>query len=275
MSSALKSEPSYSLVVEHNTVWKPVAEPGPKSPFGYTVYMTKGAIVCPEQENCSVVMIAHPTDWEMMSHPSTTHKGAFGRDFAQVKFNLPKRFLDEGWIAVWKFPYDLQKVPGFTQYICPVPVGKYHLYIDPWQKVHRPASFPEIPVDHIVEKFRDDEKGVHYLVNPSNGKRCAMITSMFFFSGFWGPNPEIECKVDTMISNMLDVGIEVISCHQEHHALVFYRDVRKNCLITPEYLSDLLKEPRGDAMIKCITDIFPDIVEGIKEWKGNYSAKEW
>ena len=184
--------------------------------------------------------------------------------------------MDEGWIAVWKFPYDLQKVPGFTQYICPVPVGKYPLYIDPWQKVHRPASFPEIPVGDIVEKFRNDKGGgVHHLVNLTSGKRCAMITSMFFFSGFWGRNPEIEDKVDSMIGQFLDVGIEAISCHQEHHALVFYRDVRENCLITPEYLSNLLKEPRGEALIECITMNFPSIEEGIIEWKDKYIAEEW
>ena len=78
-----------------------------------------------------------------------------------------------------------------------------------------------------------------------------------------------------MIGQFLDVGIEAISCHQEHHALVFYRDVRENCLITPEYLSNLLKEPRGEALIKCITMNFPSIEEGIIEWKDKYIAEEW
>lgn len=102
-----------------------------------------------------------------------------------------------------------------------------------------------------------------------------MITSMFFFSRFCGRNKEIEDKIDAMISNMLDVGIEAISCHQEHHALVFYRDVRKNCLITPEYLSNLLKEPRGEALIECITMNFPSIETKIIEWKDKYIAEEW
>ena len=93
MSSALKSNPSYSLVVEHNTVWKPVAEPSHDSRFRYTVYMTEKEIVCPKQGYPSVVMIVHRDDWKMMSHPSTTHDGAFGRDFAPVEFNLPKKFL--------------------------------------------------------------------------------------------------------------------------------------------------------------------------------------
>lgn len=274
MASSAKNE-THSLVVEKpDTVWTPVAKPGPGSYFKYPVYMTQNEIVCPEQGYPSVVMIVHPDDWDMMRDPKTTHDGAFGRDYAPGKFYLPKEC--EGWIAVWKFPYDLQKVPGFTEYICPVPVGKYPLLIDPWQKVHRPASFPEIPVDDIVEKIRNDKSGgVHHLVSLTSGKRCAMITSMIFFINFWGLNKEIEDKIDAMIGQFLDVGIEAISCHQEHHALVFYRDVRKNCLITPEYLSNLLKEPRGEALIECITMNFPSIETKIIEWKDKYIAEEW
>ena len=119
------------------------------------------------------------------------------------------------------------KIRGF-QYICPVPVGKYPLYIDPWQKVHRPASFPEIPVGDIVEKFRNDKGGgVHHLVNLTSGKRCAMITSMFFFSGFWGRNPEIEDKVDAMIGQFLDVGIEASPVIKASRTGVL-SDVREN-----------------------------------------------
>ena len=217
------------------------------------VYIATGGNFLAES---SVFIFLIDSDYQFLMQPHITHKGAFGSDHQLLSETthsiLPNVLhnLSSKWYVVWKLPGDMfSKVTGIPKSIVegiPVPVGTYGMYQDPWDG-HTPTSHEAFPLGTPATKYRVATPlgRVHYL--EYNGVRVPMITSMHWFNGYWS-NKEYK-QMNHIIQGLFSKhGIHAISCHQQHHALVFYSD--QQGLLDPIRLANrLYSEPELRALL--------------------------
>ena len=93
--------------------------------FKHPVFLCKSAQLSGKQRKAQPVLLFSKSDWDFVSQPSTTHQGAFGADFDVLSTAfVQQRFVDgsagselqlwrqQQWVAVWKFPGDLNNLKG-------------------------------------------------------------------------------------------------------------------------------------------------------------------
>lgn len=89
-----------------------------------------------KQPRPSIALVLATKDWDdYLKLPSTTHEGAFGEDHANLNTHrIVSGYQGEGGLTVvWKFPRDLNRIPGFKGvYDTPIPVGSYRMIPDTW-----------------------------------------------------------------------------------------------------------------------------------------------
>lgn len=214
--------------------------------------------LCKKQRKHQPTLLMTEDVWNYVSDPNVTHEGAFGSDYCIItKANMRERLVDLAmgstvdphsvrWVVVWKFPGDLNHLPGhpFRKILdVPLPVGNYPLYDDGWAET-KTLQHPSLPKNTMVEKMRTDVpsgNSVHYLED-KHGVKVAMIGSHYFIAELWKAMPEEKRGVVDMISELRSaIGIECFPCFGQHHAIVFYINMRDGTLITPRDLALLLK----------------------------------
>ena len=209
-------------------------------------------------------------DWAWLKQAKTTHEGAFGSDF-----KVSKSFSFRGyskWVEIWKFPSDLNyKVDGFRgMYGFLIPVGAYGMIPD--YETGIPKYPGTIPIGSVVTKERYEEKkgsgGIHRVVNGQ--KAHAFITTMGLYAKtFWG---EPEGDIVGLVNDLRKIGLVVFSCHNQHHGIVFYYDLKENKPITPGHLADLLSKHRGKTIANMLKKyvVKEDGKAKIDAWVRNY-----
>lgn len=224
-------------------------------------------------------------DWRM-AH-DTAHPGAFGDDYVQLspsKVNQRHAGGDalcaQPWVAVWKFPYDLNVMDGFRPiYNRPLPVGRYRFYDDGWwvPPPQEQVVDPMMPINEIeVEKLRFDSlkdvPTVHYLEADDN-QRVAMISSTHFIDAFWDVTSPEKKRVTRMLRDLYKVtGIYAFCCYSQHHAIVLYWDIKTNQRITPVHMArDILQNSaRASAVLRVLRSGTADD-HSLRPWARHYS----
>lgn len=198
------------------------------------VYFAPLARVHHEQRHALPTLLVrrHP-DWDLLSHPRATHEGAFGDDYGHVP--------GTEWVAVWKFPADLNRIRGFRVLLhTPLPVGTYRMRDDQWWKdaptppmlLSEPTSYRNVTLLPQLEspatKFRVDlsaDASVHCLRDEITGTKVAMIGTRFFVDGFWESDPGAFETPGQLLQALHDLGIFAFACYSMHHAIVFWADM--------------------------------------------------
>ncbi len=180
--------------------------------------------------------------FEHLRNPSTTHEGAFGQEYTHVRVGT------EQFILSWKWPADMFNFyrtglhPNWIRGV-PLPVGKYALWVDqgtPEPTRHPPPSVP-LQINSNVRKWRIfDGQGanLHYLADVTGEWRCAAVASGFIFSDLWKRHGDENERANLLCATMKVFGLEVFSCHDQHHVFVFYLLGGELC--TPELFAELL-----------------------------------
>ena len=260
-----------------------------------------------KQYKIQPTLIMSRRDWEMVSDPSVTHDGAFGRDFdmtwtkqkidalnpdlppqsVELPYTISRvaHLLYSDWVVVWKFPGDLNYLKGYRIiYNAPLPVGCYGFWDDAEREVSwwsPPIKYmdPVIPKDGSisVEKIRYDlvtGGSVHYL-ETGVGDKVAMIGSHFFIGDLWSVQGPEKARVAEMLQRLHDVAqIYAFPCYSQHHAIVFYMDIRTGERITPERMAVILKDEsrRGLVLQALLSSCKPERTENLLSWAGFYST---
>jgi hypothetical protein len=273
-----KGEMSMSLRSDEGQVVNLVCNSTPGGVFQHPVFLG-GAKLSRRQSKIQPVLVMSALDWKMVSEPKTTHKGAFGSDFAiWGAEKVSERWVTSdydprhtSWVAVWKFPGDLNRLGGYTKVIdTPLPVGCYRFSDDNWWQPPTSHIDSQLPKGDAVEKLRVDLQGggsIHHLESRS-GIQVAMIGSTYFIKDFWSVTQTEKSNVIEMLSKLYRTGIYAFPCYGQHHAVVFYIDLADNQRITPRKLGQILEsQSRGKQVL--------DILEkhsrkSLKVWATNY-----
>jgi len=249
--------------------------------FQLPVFLGPSVQLTRKQRAAQPTLLMSEVDWNYVKHPDVTHEGAFGRDYESWSNHTMEQRWVRGfdmsktrWVLVWKFPGDLNRLPGFQAiYDLPLPVGAYPLYDDGWHRPPKPLSIKDLPINKVaVEKLRFDKakgSGVHCLESVENGIQVAMITSTYFIAEFWGETPEERRNVISLLQALYDAGVYAFPCYGQHHAIVFYIDLKQGRLITPRVLAELLK--RNDAVFEALQVHSRRMLS----WKQNYMAQSF
>lgn len=251
-------------------VFRRQSEDGMRLPwyvFRNPIYYCGRARVAKGQRKGQPVMLVEEGDWDQLRKPEATHEGAFGYDFERVE--VPK----EGkWWAVWKFPWDLNRIQGFKRIEDPVPVGEYPMKVDGWWEAGVKES-KRMPLGEKVEKMRvDTSPSVHFLRGKE--REVAMIGSNYFIEGYWETRVDTE-KLKRMILALERIGIDAFPCYGQHHAIVLYTGMSrgKRFLMTPKRLARVMKE---SSMRRGIVDALAvgarDKKRDLEKWAENYAV---
>lgn len=233
--------------------------------FKHPVYLSQHARLSAKQVKKQPVMLVHAADWQHLKKPATTHDGAFGSDHAEVG---SVSGLEGKWFAVWKFPWDLNLVPGFERIRFPVPVGNYPLLPDEWSGYEHGDENADFRIGDDAEKFRTDvtlHDSVHHL-EARNGAKLAMFGSRSFINDLWNVTKEEQKRVRRVIADLAKVGVCAFSCWGQHHGLVFYRDTVRNRSITPARMAQLLQDP-ASGVLQILNE---NAVDTLDTWAKNY-----
>ena len=174
------------------------------------------------------------------------HHGAFGADHMRVtaaELGAAELAAADGWVLVWKFPWDLHDMPGyFAIRNTPLPVGTYPLVDDGWFRPPARWSLDALPIGAAVTKYRVDRASgsVHYLQRAHES--VAMVTSSLFIKGYWGEDAGEKERVVAMLRALYARGIFAFACYSQHHAIVLYADTRTGSLLTPARMARVLAE---------------------------------
>lgn len=222
--------------------------------FDPPIFFHPTARLCSKQQKHQPTLLMTEDAWNYLRDPDMTHDGAFGSDYCEIsKADMKERFVDATvgphlvrWVVVWKFPGDLNRLPGrpFRRIVnVPLPVGEYPLKDDGWTGTQR-YQHPCFPKNALVEKMRTDVpsgESVHYLEDRI-GVKVAMIGSHYFIRDLWEVSPKEKQSVVEMMKELSSaVGIDCFPCYGQHHAIVLYVDRRDGTLITPRDLATLLQ----------------------------------
>lgn len=264
----------------------------------HEMFFSSHAHLLDTQPRPTAMLLVHPDDWTVLRQEHTLHANAFGEDFGEVSVqhhvSSRNRLPTATYVAVFKFPGDLFNLPQLQTTLLPIimnrplPVGSDPLFIDERLEdtiVYTPAnagvSTRIRPNDKsvVLTKFRSistvrsGDNKLHYvdafaLLDPPSGDLVAMMNTRTIINSAKAVDAinnvikylERECHIITFLS------------HTRHGALVFYRDVIGNTLITPRILASLLKESRGGAILQAFETHLADIegYEYVRMWIHGY-----
>jgi len=225
--------------------------------FSNPIYFHPHCQLSSWQPKSQPTLLVSQEDWNYIKRKDVTHEGAFGSDYREWdKKTVNDRWISgndirsHAWVIVWKFPGDLNYLTDEdgnnvykTIYNVPLPVGAYSFYDDKWTSITT-NSVKEFPKNIKVEKIRIDlpsGNGIHYLENESE-QQVAMIGSHFFIKEFWHVSHQEKKKVISILEELYKINIYAFPCYSQHHAIVFYKTLNDDKLITPQQLAKLLAE---------------------------------
>jgi hypothetical protein len=111
----------------------------------------------------------------------------------------------------------------------PLPVGRHPLLGDPWSP--SPGLGAYATKWRIVPVVPECSPPLHFM---TVGRReLAAVSSMLWFRDSWQTCRAEQAVVRDMVERLARLGVQVVSCHGQHHAIVF-RD-------TPDALSARLR----------------------------------
>ena len=249
--------------------------------FVKPVYFCPASRVVSRQQKRQPTLLVSDHDWTQLKKPHATHDGAFGRDYWQVsvavmKTAFPK--LSGKWFAVWKFPGDLNHIPGYKKITnLPLPVGFYPFWSDGWWSPPTPVSISSLPMDDaVVEKMRVDfphAGSVHFL--EGNGVACAMIGTGYYIDGYRVEDVDTEPIARTLRALYHDCNISGFTCYGQHHAIVLYADVgyETPVLLTPQRLAAKLRTSARALITNALKlGTLPGHAKYIDSWADQYAA---
>ena len=248
----------------------------PSSLLGAPLYFCPHALMSPRQDDAGPVLLATRGDWGILSDPSVTHEGAFGRDYDAVGKVVPHDA--HTWVSIWKFPGDLNYLPTFRRILgVPLPVGTYPLYVDKWFSMPEGAPrFSELRWNHhAATKMRADQEvgpSVHSLKGATES--VAMIGHNYFIEGFWEAVPARAAQIVRMLEELLRTcRVLAFPCYGQHHAIVFYADVSTNQLLTPRRWASLLRGERGKRIMDHLRAGALSFKRAdLAQWRANYCS---
>lgn len=248
--------------------------------FRLPVFLGPSVRLTTKQRAAQPTLVMSEVDWNFVKDPNVTHEGAFGSDYEKWSEHKVEQRWVHGfdmsktkWVLVWKFPGDLNHIPGFQPiFDLPLPVGAYPFYDDRWCSPPASLSIPELPINEVaVEKLRFDKAkgaGVHCLESVENGTQVAMIGSHYFIAQFWGETDEERKNVVKLLQALYKAGVYAFPCYGQHHAIVFYVDLKSRTLITPKAFAELLKT--NDAVFEALHKHNQRSEKQLLSWKHNY-----
>jgi hypothetical protein len=131
--------------------------------FKDPLFFSDRAWLSERQTKPQPTLLMSKRDWEVVYHRA--HEGAFGSDYdiwtsettRSLILSKYTRLGHGDWVVVWKFPADLNRIPGYkTIYDVPLPVGSYPFRCDKWYPVPHIID-PAMPINQVmVEKCRYD-----------------------------------------------------------------------------------------------------------------------
>lgn len=225
-------------------------------------------------------LLVSKEDWDYISNEDVTHAGAFGEDYRLWDVDtINERWITgydprgTSWVIVWKFPGDLNHLVDEHGnkvykkiYNVPLPVGAYSLYDDSWTG-NVTNNVKKLPKNTLVEKIRIDVptgNGIHYLED-KNETRVAMIGSHFFIEDFWKVKKKEKENVIRMLNELLNLNIYAFPCYSQHHAIVFYKTVNDDKLITPSRFTEIVMKNK-----KVLQVLEGYSYYSLKSWASNY-----
>jgi hypothetical protein len=120
---------------------------GSPSFFGTPILFNPLTKMVTKQRKHQPTLIMTARVLNFLMRDDVTHDGAFGSDHSKIsKAHMKERFIDgcfnpssESWVAVWKFPGDLNHIKDQSNNLVfekivdvPLPVGAYPLLDDEW-----------------------------------------------------------------------------------------------------------------------------------------------
>jgi len=248
---------------------------------GLLIFFHPYCQLCSKQRKYQPAMLMAKATWDYLSDPDTTHAGAFGTDYQHVSRNefqhravsCTDAIVDDAWVIVWKFPGDLNYLRSadgksmFKKILdVPLPVGMYTMRDDRWRSYD--MQHPDLPKNSNVEKMRIDCKvggAVHYL-ETETGTKVAMMGSHYFIREFWEVTDKEKKNVQNLIQALFDVcRIYAFPCYWQHHAIVFYIDLRGGSLISPTTWGKLILREDVRRVIQSHARVSTD------SWLANYA----
>jgi hypothetical protein len=254
----------------------------------HPLYFAPLARMAERQEHAQPTLLVARTDWPTVSDPRVTHEGAFGRDYKDLGAVVPGS--PHAWVAVWKFPGDLNGLPTFRRILdVPLPVGKYPFLLDRdwWRVPYSAPNLAQLPWDMVsVEKMRTEfAEGPSVHVLRGAHASVAMIGSHYFIRGFWEDPPARRDQVTAMLAALRrDCRIFAVPCYGQHHAIVLYADEAdpgEPHLLTPRAFAKLLctSQPnqlsaRGTAIVNTLrAHALSDMRDALRPWAHNVCRK--
>lgn len=163
-------------------------------------------------------LIISDEDRELISDPNMTHHGAFGSDFKRIGF-IGNQIIDGGethWL-IWKIPSDISNVITMPENVF-LQVGTYSLFDDVDLMGKDPSDTLEAERATKLRKVTPDGRHIHKL-KLGDGSLLAMVSSSILLKGGLGGDPKVLCAIAEDLNTKF--GLDVFSCHLQHHALVF------------------------------------------------------
>lgn len=271
----------------------------PNLSFQEPVFFCSHGWLCSKQKKAQPMLFVCDTDWEKIKH------FWFSRDVLGISVEdeyevwkhqrISANFVHgdydprgRDWIAVWTFPGDLNRLPGFNK-LCETKLstGCGTLADDYWlvDRVKGYQSDDAMPISStftgsqkgaLVEEFRQDmENGspIHSLESAA-GEQVAMISTSYFERSYLRSHDaratdEEKLNVRKLLRRLDALGIFTFACYTAHRALVFYADRCTGERITPALLAHILHDPeRGQEVISLLEEYAHD-KEGLRSWTHN------
>lgn len=225
--------------------------------FSHSIYFSPHCQLSSWQPKNQPTLLISKEDWNYIKRKDVTHEGAFGNDYrVWDKKTINDRWISGDdirgyeWVIVWKFPGDLNHLKDKYGnrlykkiYNVPLPVGAYSFYDDNWTNI-KVKFLKEFPKNITVEKIRIDlphGNGIHFLESEQE-LQVSMIGSHYFINEFWHVEPNEKKNVIHMIKDLYDINIYAFPCYTQHHAIVFYKTLHDDKLITPSRLAKILEK---------------------------------
>ena len=203
---------------------------------------------------CGRFMVLSKTDDKIILFPHYTHLGAFGR----IGFGRKRVTIEEGSIIsekrenthwlVSKIPSDLVNIIDLPKDLY-IHVGTYPLFTDDGHGG---------PLATKVRKVTKEGNHIHKLIIDHSMIEYAMVSSSILLKGGLQGNP---CELIKIADSLRQFGLDVFSCHCQHHALVFRQ--------TPHSLSITLRE-RPEIVQELVLLAPPYEKERIEKWALGY-----
>ena len=253
--------------------------------FNFPVYFCPDSRLSQKQHKSQPTLLMCDKDWKKVV--KMMHVGAFGEEYEIWTPNMIKsRGGDTGpvkkWVVMWKFPWKLNKVPGYYPiYNVPLPVGRYNFKDDGWWSPPPMTLVTESSIprnDCVVVKYRTDVMhpagpSVHHLENSANSAyQVAMISSQYFIQDMWAVTSEEKQGVVGMLEELYAKhGIYAFPCFTQQHAIVFYIDTVSERWISPQYLSRILSGMHGKEIQQTLAK-YAKNPKALMTWANQYIA---